>query len=296
MTSVGHICNVTNFLRRRQSFYKSDLQLLISSCSNLATLLTKATQKQMDAKPCWESMYSQEEYSWFWPPAFDPASNDPHVDSVIGLLGARPGTRVLDLACGLGWLTIALAQRGYRVTGYDLSAQLLQRAERAANETGVDVEWIHGDMRTLPGEWSNTFDYVTLTLSEFGCFCDTENQQVLHQVNRVLKPEGRFLLDIVVNRDGLVHGAGMSDCLEGDGFFISQQGSFDLLTGIHKRKFRWYRDGSVHETEWQIRAYTPPEVMQMLKSAALQVVSVHGTMMGDPLTKKSIGMTFVAQK
>jgi 2-polyprenyl-3-methyl-5-hydroxy-6-metoxy-1,4-benzoquinol methylase len=79
----------------------------------------------MDNSPSWETMYCDEKYSWFWPPAYDARTTPPEIAAIVSLLGARSGTRLLDLACGQGWLTIPLAQRGLYVTGLDLSAELL---------------------------------------------------------------------------------------------------------------------------------------------------------------------------
>lgn len=250
-----------------------------------------------DSSPSWDAMYADERFSWFWPPAYDPRSSPPEVDAIVSLLGARPGTRLLDVACGLGWLTIPLAQRGFRVTGLDLSATLLARAERASNQAGVAVDWVRGDMRTLPSEWTARFAYVTLTLSEFGCFDDeADNQRVLDDVARVLEPGGRFLLDVVVNRDGLIRRGETRNCLEGDGFFVCEQGSLDLASGIHQRVFHWYDQGRRRETKWQIRAYTPPEVAHMLEKAGFLVSAVYGSLVGDVLTQDSMGMAFVARK
>lgn len=250
----------------------------------------------MDTSSSWERMYGDEKYSWFWPPAYDPNSTPSEVEAVVSLLGVQPGTRLLDLACGQGWLTIPLAQRGFQVTGYDLSAVLLARAGQAANQAGVEIEWVRGDMRHLPGEWTDTFDSVSLTLSEFGCFNDPDNQRVLEEVARVLKPGGRFLLDIVVNRDGLVLQGEACNCLEGEGFFVCEEGSLDLLSGIHQRVFHWYYEGQRHETKWQIRAYTPPEVARMLEKARLQVLATYSNLTGDKLARDSQGMVFIAQR
>jgi SAM-dependent methyltransferase len=251
----------------------------------------------MTASPSWETMYRDEKYSWFWPPAYDPEGSPSELESVLSFLGAEPGARVLDLACGLGWLTILLAQRGFQVTGLDLSAELLTRAEQAANQAEVPVEWVRGDMRDLPDEWTDVFDSITLTLSEFGCFDDaSDNQRVLDGVARVLKTGGRFLLDVVVNRDGLVVRGETRGSLEGDGFFVSETSSLDLLSGIHERVYRWYDQGQRHEAKWQIHAYTPPEVARMLAQAGLQVLGGYRNMNGDELTRDSRGMVFVAQK
>jgi 2-polyprenyl-3-methyl-5-hydroxy-6-metoxy-1,4-benzoquinol methylase len=108
----------------------------------------------MDSSPSWERMYHDKKYSWFWPPAYDPQSSPPEIEAVISFLRPEPGARLLDLACGQGWLTIPLAQRGFHLTGFDLSPALLTRAGQAADQAGVEVEWVRGDMRDLPGEWT----------------------------------------------------------------------------------------------------------------------------------------------
>ncbi len=187
------------------------------------------------------------------------------------------------------------AQPGARVL--DLSEALLARAKLAAAQTKAQVDWIRGDIRSLPAEWSEAFDCVTVTLSEFGCFDDpADNQAVLNEATRVLKAGGRFLLDIVANRDGLVQQGETVNCLEGDRFFVMETGSLDLLSGIHKRAYRWYDQGELHEARWRIQTYTPPQVKQMLEDAGFDVLAVYANLKGDELKRDSAGMTFLSQK
>lgn len=247
--------------------------------------------------PSWESMYADDKFRWFWPPAFDPHSDPPELASILSLLDAQTGTRLLDLACGQGWLTIPLALHGFQVTGFDLSTTLLNRAKLAAEQVQAQIDWVRGDMRTLPHQWSDMFDFVTFTLSEFGCFSkQADNQAVLNEAARVLKKGGRFLLDIIVNRDGLVHRGETINYLEGDGFFVVEKGSLDLQSGIHKREFRWYEGGQLHQAQWQIQTYTAPEVKHMLEQAGFQVLAVYSNLNRDELKRNSVGMTFLSQK
>ncbi len=221
----------------------------------------------------WEVMYTDERFSWFWPPAFDPEQEPLHVQSIVALLGAQPGTRLLDLACGRGWLTVPLAQRGFIVT------------------------WQRADMRHLPAAWTGRFDYVIHTLSEFGCFAEeAENQRVLAEVARVLTPGGRYLLDVVVNRDGWLVRGWSSGWLEGAGFRVREEYSYDLVRGIQRRHYRWDAGQGPQEYEWQARMYTPTEVVRMLDIAGLRLVAAYGSLTGAELTRESTGITIVAEK
>ena len=62
----------------------------------------------------------------------------------------RPGTRVLDLACGQGCNSIAAARRGATVVAVDADPDRLRDAEAAARKVGVTVEWIQADLTRDP--------------------------------------------------------------------------------------------------------------------------------------------------
>ena len=70
----------------------------------------------------------------------------------------RPGGRVLELGCGTGHKLIPIASDGHPCVGLDFSSDMLAEARRKADERGVAVEWVHGDMRDF--DLGRTFDFV----------------------------------------------------------------------------------------------------------------------------------------
>ena len=109
-----------------------------------------------------------------------------------GLLA--PERRILDLACGGGRHSLAMARRGARVTGIDLGPAAIAAARRRAQRAGLAVEFVQGDIRHLT--YDNDFDAVTLL---FGCFTEMPRQQateVLRRISRSLRPGGLFVLDV----------------------------------------------------------------------------------------------------
>ncbi|WP_326613383.1 class I SAM-dependent methyltransferase [Streptomyces scopuliridis] len=121
------------------------------------------------------------------------------------LLRVPAGTAVLDLGCGPGAYAIPLAERGAEVTGVDLSAALLERAETGASDAGVELRLVRADMREFAEP--DRFDLAISMYTSFGLFADhDENMRVLRNVLASLKPGGRLLIDLygkeILARDG----------------------------------------------------------------------------------------------
>ena len=100
--------------------------------------------------------------------------------------GIKAGQRVLDVACGTGVVALTAARRGARVTGLDLTPELLVRARENSRLAGVDIDWHEGDAEKLPFD-AATFDVV---LSQFGHMFAPRPDVVVAEVLRVLKPGG----------------------------------------------------------------------------------------------------------
>src|ERR671923_1446357 len=118
------------------------------------------------------------------------------IDQLEALLGARPPLRILDLPCGQGRHAIELARRGYQVTGVDLSAYLLGIARRRAEDLGVEVRWIQGDMREPLAD--GRFDLVLNLFTSFGYFAAaSDDQRVAAAASAMLRPGGRFVVEVI---------------------------------------------------------------------------------------------------
>ena len=116
-----------------------------------------------------------EDYLYFYGPELE-AVSDAQAETIWRLLDLEPGMEVLDLACGHGRIANRLTQRGARVTGLDATPLFLEYARRDAAERGVEVDYVCGDMRSLP--WpEHRFERVISWFTSFGYFDDTENQK-----------------------------------------------------------------------------------------------------------------------
>ncbi len=105
-------------------------------------------------------------------------------DLLVERIGAGPGLELLDVATGTGNVAVPAAEAGARVTGLDLTAELLQVARARAEQAGVDVRFVEGDAEELPFE-SDSFDRVS---SCFGVMFAPRHEQAAGELVRVARP------------------------------------------------------------------------------------------------------------
>lgn len=115
------------------------------------------------------------------------------VGQLLDWLRLPSQAKVLDLCCGMGRHSMSLADFGFDVTGMDLSEILLARAREI--DTSFLVRWIQGDMRNIPLPEA-CYDAVVNLFTSFGYFeKEQDNKQVLLEIERLLKPDGRWIID-----------------------------------------------------------------------------------------------------
>ena len=256
-------------------------------------------------KPWYRKLFERDYYDYFYvggpsgslsKEARERQSNE-QTDFIVRELELPERARVLDLCCGWGRHAVNLARRGYRMTGLDLSTYHLRLAKAAARDAGVEVEWLHGDMREIPGRASR-FDAVINMFTSFGYFeNEDEDQRVLDRIRRALRPGGRFLID-TMNRDWLMRVFRESDWSERpDGGFTMERRRYDIQTG--RIDVDWIyvaSDGKRRQQSHSLRLYTFPELATMLSKADLSVRGTWGGFDGSELSMHSPRMIVLAEK
>jgi SAM-dependent methyltransferase len=189
-------------------------------------------------------------------------------------LGVERGGAVLDLACGLGHHAVELAARGYEVVGFDLSLAMLSRAGDEAQDRGVKLNFVQGDMREMA--FDEQFDGIFCWNTSFGYFEEEKNAQVVQKVHRALKTGGMFLLD-VINRDFLVRQSPSLAWFEGDGCVCMDDMNVDFITSrMRVKRTMMLDDGRTREVEYSIRTYGLHELGKILHDSGFKVCEVSG--------------------
>jgi 2-polyprenyl-3-methyl-5-hydroxy-6-metoxy-1,4-benzoquinol methylase len=133
----------------------------------------------------WQQRYVQKQTPW------DTGFESPQLGRIIEERGIKPG-RALEIGCGTGTNAVALAQRGFDVTAFDLSPLAIDQAREKAAKAGVKVNFFQANAMELPD------------LGRFGFVFDRGVYHVLRRVNlfgflklldRVAEPGGWYFTE-----------------------------------------------------------------------------------------------------
>ncbi|HEY8324736.1 MAG TPA: class I SAM-dependent methyltransferase [Ktedonobacterales bacterium] len=112
---------------------------------------------------------------------------------MLALAGDVAGQEVCDLACGQGFIARALARRGARVTGADLSEQLLALAQRYEADEPLGIRYTLTDAQDGASLASATFDGVTCGMALMPI---PDLRATFQTVRRIVRPGGWFVFSI----------------------------------------------------------------------------------------------------
>jgi ubiquinone/menaquinone biosynthesis C-methylase UbiE len=218
---------------------------------------------------------------------------DAEADLIWRLLELEPGMEVLDLACGHGRIAGRLAGRGCRLTGLDATALFLERARTDATAREVSVTYVEGDMRSLPWD-DGRFDRVVNWFTAFGYFDDPGNRRVLSEVARVLRPGGRFAMELN-NRDWIIRNFQPASVVDRAGELMIDQRRLEPLTGQIISERTVVSHGQVRRVPFFVRLFTFTELRDWLLAAGFTAVHGYGAE-GTPLTTECPSMITVAER
>lgn len=222
------------------------------------------------------------------------AAAEASADDLLAL--SRPAGRdVLDLCCGPGRFSVALARHGYRVTGVDRSPFLLARAREHAASEQLEVEWVHEDMRRFVRP--NGFDLVLNLFTSFGYFDDKEDDLlVLQRIFESLRPGGALVLE-TLSKERLAKVFQPVTCEEQpDGTLLIQRHEvFDDWTRI-RNEWLLVQGETVRRFRFHHTVYSGQELRDRLESVGFAEVSLYGSLSGEAYGPQSTRLIIVARK
>ena len=184
------------------------------------------------------------------------------------------GSRIIDVGCGLGVQTVELASRGYHLVGLDISATMVSRAYDEAEDRGLQIDFVRGDMRELSFE--EPFDGLLCWGTTFGYFSEEENELTVQRFHEAIRPNGTLLLE-VVNRDFMIGSQPNQVWFEVDGAVCMEETDFDYSTSRLRVKRRVANHGGQQtDRHYSIRLYALHEICALLERNGFRIDEISG--------------------
>lgn len=219
---------------------------------------------------------------------------DAEVEFILKELDPPPGGRIADVPCGNGRLAIALAEKGYAVTGVDISDGLLADAKQAAAEKKLRATFERRDMRDLP--WESELDGAFCFGNSFAYFDDAGNRDFLKAVYRSLKPGGRFVLETHFVTENIVPmPMGRKWYPFGAMYFLHETG-YDPFTARQTSSYTLIKDGTVERKTAVYRVYTVRQLLDLFAEVGFAVDQVYGSLQREPFALGSPGFWVAASR
>lgn len=171
------------------------------------------------------------------------------------------GSRVLDMACGLGFNTCCLATYGYRAEGFDVSEKAIERAKQLAVSLEQDPEiFTVADVGCLSDMPDESFE-VVLAIGLFRYLDKNTQDSCYKNVHRILKPGGKFLVihqnilfeTFALNEGTLRFWANIIEGYSDAPRLLGNKSVFEALSESVKVPARKYKSHSISK---QMKTYT----------------------------------------
>jgi len=203
--------------------------------------------------------------------------------SIFGELGVPENGLVLDLACGVGRHSIALAKHGFRVVGVDVSPEYVAKAEELAAMEGVSgsCRFVPGDMRRLKDFLGGyRFDATICMFTSLGYYDARTDRDVLTQVKELSTERGVLVVEMM-NRGYAEKSLTRKRFSMRREMLRLEESSFDKETSRLRAVWRMYRPrGPDLEYVGSIRfdnmLYTRRELVELAESAGWENSRVYG--------------------
>jgi len=206
----------------------------------------------------------------------------------------RRGPTILDLCCGFGRITLELARRGFTATGIDISGSYLQTAQEDTSHEGLDIEFIHKDVRSFKRK--EAFDVAINLYNSFGYFENPKDDLLfLRNAHYSLREGGALIID-VLGKEIAVRDYTEAEWFERAGFTVLTESNPVDSWGSVWNRWILIKDGKRWEKVFIQRLYAASELRALLFQAGFSSVELYGEWDESPYDEKARTLIAVGRK
>ena len=209
-----------------------------------------------------------------------------------------PVENLADIGCGTGNITVPMAMRGYKMTGLDISEEMLALANQKAQEAGVNILLLGTDMRSFDLGF-----YADAAICSFDCvnylLKTSDIEAAFWRVHENIKKGSLFIFDVATPYKYKNVLSDNTFVFEDEDVFMTWENFFNEKSGICDFRLTFFiRDGKLYrreEEEQRQRSYSLKTIRKALKNTGFTVLRECADVDLSPLTEESERCFFICR-
>ena len=230
-----------------------------------------------------------------WRKAMTPEQTQLEAAFLKEALAAPAGGRLLDVPCGNGRLSLALARDGFRLTGVDIAGEFIEEARALSAAIVPPIEWRQADMRDLP--WEAAFDGAFCFGNSFGYLDHGGMSAFVAAVSRALKPGARFALDPAgAAAESILPNLEARSWYRVADILMLIENEYRAEESRLETRYTFVQNGREETRVHSQWVFTLAEIRRLLEAAGLRPIAAYGSLDRKPYQCKDRLLYCVAEK
>lgn len=240
--------------------------------------MKKSLEKKYNRDKVWYRSFFQNFYLKLYKDIIAGFDSKKEAKLIADILRIPENKKILDLCGGHGRISIPLAKMGYDVYILDINKKFLEMAKKEGKRQKLEIKTIKSDMRNIP--YVNEFDAVINIFTSFGYLeTDKEDERVIKEVYKSLKPGGIFLIDII-NGQWLKNHFCQKNWKKIDNLLVLEEHKLDNIRkrNIVKITIIDLKRNKKHITYQRLRLYSAKELKNILIKNKFKIIRIYGNL------------------
>ncbi len=229
-----------------------------------------------------------------WEKAATKEWTDAEVAFLIDEFNVPMGSHLLDIPCGIGRHSLALARQGFNVTSVDISETFLTNLRSKVAEEQLPVEVVQGNIITLP--LTGSFDGAICLGNSFGYFLYPDMKAFIQKVAAVLKPGAKWIINTGVLAESFLRNFEAEKKYELEGLTMAIHNDYDVWNSCLLTTLTYTKDDRQEVHHFKHFVYTVAELIRLLAEHQFKTIALYSSTNKTPYMLGDAQVYLVAEK
>jgi cyclopropane fatty-acyl-phospholipid synthase-like methyltransferase len=213
---------------------------------------------------------------------------------IVNELNLKQGQHVLDIPCGNGRLSLGLEQKGFKVTGVDISETFIEGLRQKINSGKLNINAIHADILSL--SLDQRFSGSICMGNSFGYFNIDKMNLFVEKVASVLEPGARFIINSGMIAESILPNFSKNKSFTLDNMTLDIRNEYDVQESYMVSHLLYTKENKTEAHSFKHYVFTLGEVRRLLSAYGLKIIATYASPSKEPYTLGNPQIYIVAEK